>query len=106
MEKSKTVFTGWGLVNFASHGFGLCHFAVDPIWSNFWGRGSAEVKSSAVTHGVIGWSVIVSIEKFLEPLNELKIILESALDKSIHGHDLKFESKSKTPFRWLVKMEK
>jgi len=102
----RIIFTGWGLVNFASHGFGLCHFAVDPIWGNLWGRGPAEVKPSAVSHWVIGWSVIVSIEKFLEPLNELKIILESALDKSVHWHNLKSESKNKTPIRWLVKMVK
>ena len=34
----------------------------------------------------VRWSVIVGHEEFVEPLHELKVILESSLHKSVHLH--------------------
>jgi len=38
-------------------------------------------------------SGVVSIEKLLEPLQELEVVLESALYETIDGNDLKIEEK-------------
>ena len=38
--------------------------------------------------GVVGVTVIISVKKLLEPLEEFKIVLETTLDKFIHRNDL------------------
>lgn len=39
-------------------------------------------------HRVVRRSVVVRIEKLLEPLQKLKVVLESALDQLVDGYDL------------------
>jgi len=89
-RKIKKSITGRGFRDSASQGFGWCHFALDPIGGGFGGQGkAAEVKASSAIDGIVGVSVVICIEKFLEPLNELKIILEAAFNQAVDRHNLK-----------------
>ncbi len=38
--------------------------------------------------GIVGVSIVVSVEEFLEPLDELKVVLESTLHQTIDRNDL------------------
>jgi len=83
----------------------LCHFALDPVRSGqLRGQGqAAKVKATPASDGIVGIPVVIGIEKFLEPLNELKVILEAAFDQAIDRHNLK---QTRWPFVLLLLMRK
>ena len=49
---------------------------------------SPDVQSTSRRDGVIRLSAVVGVEELLEPLNELKVVLEPALHQPIDGNDL------------------
>ena len=86
--------TGWGsAVADSTHGSGHGRAAVggrgacDPG-----GLAGADLGASTRHDGIVLCAVPVGVEELLEPLDELKVVLEAALDESVNGHDLKGES--------------
>lgn len=45
-------------------------------------------------HGVVVLSVVVGIEEFLKPLDELKVVLELALHQFVYWNDLRTQTGS------------
>ena len=69
----------------------MSHFALDPVGSRqLRGQGqAAQVKATPASDGIVRVPVVIGIEKFLEPLNELKVILEAAFNQAVDRNNLK-----------------
>lgn len=46
-------------------------------------------------HRVVLFTVVIRVKELLEPLDEIEIVLESALDQFLYRNDLKLENKKK-----------
>lgn len=74
--------------NFTGQLSRLCHPAVVSIGRQLWGWAGIDAPSGGGR--IVGISTVVGVEKLFKPLNELKVVLETALYQSVDGHDLKW----------------
>lgn len=59
-------------------------------------RGRNGVLTLSGCNRVIFFTIIIGIEEFLKPLNEIKIVLKSAFNQFLHRNNLKRKEKKKT----------
>jgi len=70
-------------------GWVTCWASLGPVGKVItWVRGSRDLLALPGLQRVILFAVVVGVEELLEPLDELKVVLELALDQFLHGHDL------------------
>lgn len=58
-------------------------------------RGRNGVLTLSGCNRVILFTIIIGIEEFLKPLNEIKIVLKSAFNQFLHRNNLKRKEKKK-----------
>ena len=47
-----------------------------------------KINGKPACEGIVGLSVVVCVEELLEPLDELEVVTDTALDEAIDGNDL------------------
>ena len=73
------------------------HFATSGVGRGRARQPLAQLYAAPDAQGVVLATVVVGVEKLLEPLEVLKVVLEPAQDQPVHRDDLQFASPQVKP---------